>query len=279
MRGQRRVLLSARMSRLTWSDARAIFELLGELRELGRDPLAWRTWMLGALAERIGAKVAVAAEAPIATPADSATYIAMKDVGFSAAERAAWWGTCGLPPEANDPSELRYRRVGPGSFTARRQDFVDDRTWYASAYCSEVARRANFDHTLISHQAAPRNGCVHVALFYRAWGEPAFGPRELRFVDRFHHELGRLWREADPSAGRLPPRLRQTLAALEDGDSEKQVAARLGLSPATVHDYVKAVYRHFRVHSRGELLARTRRPTHPRLAHELAPPSRSASVA
>jgi DNA-binding CsgD family transcriptional regulator len=267
------------MSRLTWSDARAIFELLGELRDLGRDPLAWRTWMLGALAERVGAKVAIAAEAPVASVTDSATYLAMKDIGFSASERAAWWGTCDLPPDENDPAEERYRRVGHGSFTARRQDFVDDRTWYRSAYACEVARRANFDHTLISHQAARRFGSVHVVLLYRAWGEPPFGAREVAFVDRFHRELGRLWRDADPGADHLPRRLRETLAALEAGDSEKQVAARLGVAPSTVHDYVKAIYRHYRVHSRGELLARTRRPTHPRLAHELAPPPRPTSVA
>jgi DNA-binding CsgD family transcriptional regulator len=53
----------------------------------------------------------------------------------------------------------------------------------------------------------------------------------------------------------LAPRLRQTLAGLLDGDSEKQVAAKLGLSRHTVHLYVGAIYRHFGVHSRGELLA------------------------
>lgn len=268
------------MSRLTWSDARAIFELLGELRDLGRDPLTWRTWMLRALAERLGAKVAVGAEAPVASVTDSATYLAQKDLGFTADERAAWWGTCDLPLDANDPAQPRYERVGAGSFTATRQAFVDDRTWYRSRYANEIARRANFDHLVVSHQAAHRFGSVHVVLFYRAWGEPPFSPREVRFLERFHRELGRQWRDADPTRHRLPPRLEQTLAALLEGDSEKQVAARLGIAPATVHDYVKAIHRHFGVHSRGELLARTRLPTHPRLAHEfVARPPRPASVA
>jgi DNA-binding CsgD family transcriptional regulator len=42
---------------------------------------------------------------------------------------------------------------------------------------------------------------------------------------------------------------------LLEGDSEKQVAARLGISPVSVHDYVKALYRYFGVNSRGELMA------------------------
>jgi len=49
--------------------------------------------------------------------------------------------------------------------------------------------------------------------------------------------------------------LRQTLACLLDGDSEKQLAARLGLSHATIHQYVTTIYRHFGVGSRGQLLA------------------------
>ena len=76
----------------------------------------------------------------------------------------------------------------------------------------------------------------------------------------FHEELGRLIGHAlvsatEPSSERLSPRLRQTLACLLEGDSEKQVAARLGLSHATTHQYVTALYRHFGVTSRGQLLA------------------------
>lgn len=53
----------------------------------------------------------------------------------------------------------------------------------------------------------------------------------------------------------LSPRLRQTLARLLEGKREKEVAGELGLSPTTVHDYVRALYRHFGVSSRAELSA------------------------
>jgi len=64
---------------------------------------------------------------------------------------------------------------------------------------------------------------------------------------------------ADPL---LSPRHQQTLEHLLGGDSEKEVAARLKLSPNTVHVYVKALYRHFSVSSRGELLAHFVRRSH-----------------
>ena len=54
---------------------------------------------------------------------------------------------------------------------------------------------------------------------------------------------------------RLSPRLRQTLSCLLEGDSEKQVAGRLGLSRATVHQYVTSLYRRFGVQSRAQLLS------------------------
>lgn len=54
----------------------------------------------------------------------------------------------------------------------------------------------------------------------------------------------------------LSPRMRQTLERLLAGDSEKEIAARLRLSPHTVHVYVKTLYRRFNVCSRGELFAR-----------------------
>ena len=54
----------------------------------------------------------------------------------------------------------------------------------------------------------------------------------------------------------LSPRMRQTLERLLAGDSEKEIAARLKLSPHTVHVYIKTLYRRFDVCSRGELFAR-----------------------
>jgi DNA-binding CsgD family transcriptional regulator len=60
--------------------------------------------------------------------------------------------------------------------------------------------------------------------------------------------------EAGPFVS-LSPRLRQTLERLLVGDSEKEVAARLGLSRHTVHVYVKTLYRRFDVSSKGELFA------------------------
>lgn len=67
--------------------------------------------------------------------------------------------------------------------------------------------------------------------------------------------LGRALATADDPAAGLSPRLRQVFAALLGGEPEKRIARRLGVSPATLHGYVKQVYRAFGVSSRAELLA------------------------
>lgn len=54
----------------------------------------------------------------------------------------------------------------------------------------------------------------------------------------------------------LSAREQEVMQLLVNGLSEKQVAARLTLSPETVHTYVKRLYGKLQVRSRGELLAR-----------------------
>jgi DNA-binding NarL/FixJ family response regulator len=111
------------------------------------------------------------------------------------------------------------------------------------------------------------DGATSVIALNRALGDRDFSPRERRQLNFFHAELGRLMggplvRTNEASVAQLSPRLEQTLACLLEGDSEKQVAARLGLSHTTVHQYVTTLYRHFSVQSRAQLVAHVmkRRP-------------------
>lgn len=57
-------------------------------------------------------------------------------------------------------------------------------------------------------------------------------------------------------SGLLSAREQEVLQGLLEGLSEKQVAARLGLAPDTVHTYVRRLYEKLKVNSRAELLSR-----------------------
>ena len=100
---------------------------------------------------------------------------------------------------------------------------------------------------------------------HRPLGEAGFSERDRRMLHLLHLEIAPLVGNSlatshDEPLASLSPRQRDVLAGLLEGESEKLVAARLKIGLRTTHDYVTALYRHFRVHSRGELMARFCRP-------------------
>jgi DNA-binding CsgD family transcriptional regulator len=136
----------------------------------------------------------------------------------------------------------------------------DDTTWYRSATFNDHHRVSGIDHYIFSIARAPRR-LYNTIWVHRPVGDSAYTRREWWLVHTVHAELATLIDRAlaaadAPSVADLTRRQRQTLDGLLDGDSEKQIAQRLGLSRATVHEYVTAIYRHFNAASRGELLAR-----------------------
>lgn len=89
--------------------------------------------------------------------------------------------------------------------------------------------------------------------------------QDIQVAIQYAHDAHRLvqpwlgWAQGsreDPQIQTLSPRQRETLAYLLAGHGEKSIAFALGLSPHTVHNYVRHLHRVFGVSSRGELLAR-----------------------
>jgi DNA-binding CsgD family transcriptional regulator len=143
--------------------------------------------------------------------------------------------------------------------TRTRRQLVTDAEWYRCRSFVDFRRPMQIDHQLTSMwQVAP--GRISMICIHRALGDRDFSARERRLLHFFHQELGQLIGTSlvsatEPLLQELPRRLRQTLTCLMQGDSEKQVAERLGLSRATTHQYVTALYRRFGVQSRPQLMA------------------------
>jgi DNA-binding CsgD family transcriptional regulator len=150
--------------------------------------------------------------------------------------------------------------AGVTSLTRSRRQLADDPAWYASAAFCDYLRPSGVDDGLMSVVVLP-DGPAHGIALFRPPNERPFSARHRRLLHLFHTELARHLATdlappgCDPITS-LSPRLRDVLACLLDGDSERQVASRLGLTRDTVHQYVKEVYRSFGINSRGELMAR-----------------------
>lgn len=159
-----------------------------------------------------------------------------------------------------DPSiPALTQRASDAMAVFAREQLVDDHTWYGSEHVQRFRRAGRVDSFLYGIHALGGDTAVCFSL-HRPWGDRAFSERERRLVEEIHRACGFL-HEPSPTLSPqtlrgLSPRLCDTLRGLARGLSEKQLAADLGLSPHTLHDYVKALYRHFSVQSRSELLAR-----------------------
>jgi DNA-binding CsgD family transcriptional regulator len=245
---------------LRFRDVRAVFRLIGECRDLGKEPGLWFRRMLEGLAVLFGVVQAAGGEVfwdrsgrhlqPVS--AYSVTAEAAGNEVFDAYGRDEGWG--------GDPVMQAIEKLSGRLITRTRRQLVSDADWYGSDSFDRYRGPARIDHQLVSVLQVSDNGATSIVSMARALGERDFSPRERRLLNLFHAELGGLIggplvSATDPSVAQLSPRLRDTLACLLDGDSEKQAAVRLGLSHTTVHQYVTALYRRFDVRSRAELLA------------------------
>lgn len=151
-----------------------------------------------------------------------------------------------------------YRREG--SATAVRSDLVDRETFYAAPMYTQFRKPLDCDDYVVSLRSVDIPERAEVIDIDRPHGAAPFGPRELVLLKLLHDEIAplvgvRLATESHLSRDGLSRRLNETLQHLLKGRSEKQVAAELGVSARTVHDYVSTLYRHFGVNSRAELMA------------------------
>jgi DNA-binding CsgD family transcriptional regulator len=236
------------------------FRLIGDCRDLGSDPRLWQTRMLEGLAIVFGVIRAAGGEAWWDRPYRPAQPVSAYSVSSQRAADDAFRAYHRAQAAGADPIYRAIRDLPDKLVTRTRTQLVPDVHWYQSATFAAYYRTGGIDHCLVSVFQLSDDGATSIIALNRALGDPDFSPRERRLLNFFHAELGRLIGGPLASAieskvVQLSPRLRQTLDCLLEGDSEKQVAARLGLSTATVHQYVTVLYRRFGVQSRAQLVA------------------------
>jgi len=250
-------------------DLREAFRLIGECRELGRDQKEWRLHMLEGLRRMTGARVALylhlhdpgSGEESITEPLDA---------GFlEPSHRALWAQYQRENAHRDDPFHRRYYDGFHGPLHTRAlAGVVNQLEWRRSRHYNEYIRACDLDDRITSSLRLGRARLpareIQVIVLHRSAGDGPYPLRALRLVRVFPRELaGLLGRHLsmttpDVELGRLPGQLRQVLVCLLQGDAEKEIACRLGISRHTVNRHVQRLYRRLGVHSRGELTFRCR---------------------
>ena len=252
---------------LRLSDVRAVFRLVGECRELGIDGTLWRGHMLAELLRLTGGQIAMGGPAAIRNGYLQPDQGPAVDLGWGGKrEREIFGQFLQDQMHLKDPALLGMRPQLAAldkpltSLTRCRRQLADDSTWYNSTAFCDYHRPSGTDDGMMS-VVALETGLVHGLALFRPPRERRFTSRHVRLLHLFHAELAPyLLSDLAPPGqdpiSRLSPRQQQVLACLLEGDSEQQIALRLGLTRHTAHQYVKAVYRRLKVSTRAELMAR-----------------------
>ena len=253
----------SRSVRIRAHDIRRCHALVSTCRDKGADTWAWQDHLVGELRRLLRAQVGIAGNMRNFGKGHEAEALGSVRQGWMSAEAERHWLTYALNvPVEQTPEYPALAAATRGALVTRTRNQLWGReAWYRSRAFNERHRPCGVDDYIISIQKLPNDGLWHSLWLHRATGEPEFDRREwwiLRFV---HAEIGRLVggplaSAAEPQVADLTPRQRDALDGVLQGDSEKELAARLGLSRATAHEHVLAVYRHFGVETRAELMAR-----------------------
>lgn len=258
----------AKSGRLRAQDVRLVHQILGECGEMGDDAMGWRTHWI--------ARVAAATDGVLGYTGEMGGCRRLRPIDMG----VALWGyqsgfvdrrlieetleefrTCSeFLPSLN--RYLSHRLERDGVCLSRRQ-IVEDPTWYRSDEHVVIQNPFRVDHALYCFQSIDggENDICSGILLYRERKRRDFGERDRAIIREAHAGIvtrlgGPLAKFAEPSPRDLTLRVRQVLGCLLDGDSDKQISARLGMSPHTVNQHVKRIFQHFGVKSRTELLSR-----------------------
>jgi DNA-binding CsgD family transcriptional regulator len=247
---------------LSLRDARRVWEAVEECCEMWDDAPAWQHH-LAASVERLGGGILGA----MMIHAGHESFDTGLGERWDETSARIWTEFVASGGAMTTPGGEKVREtvLANGWFSGRTMELSSPSAYLGSELFQRFLAPAGAYDALIASTLCARvpfgrvPPLLSVALL-RTRTEPCFDERAQTVIGALVCSVGqrvgsRLATSADHGRHGLPPRIRQTLDALLEGDSEKQVAARLGIHISTVHDYVKVLHARFGVQSRAELLA------------------------
>ena len=167
-------------------------------------------------------------------------YEASGAVGWSLGDPGSWSGgvACARVAEASP-------RTWAGSDAAKH--------WLALGVTEVLAAAATFTPDRRRRLLIAEVGRAEMTRMFESVDAAALSATMLALARRVNLAFGS---ESISSSRMLTPREQEVLEHLALGRSVKEIAGRLGRSPHTVHDYVKALHRKLQATSRGALIAK-----------------------
>lgn len=256
----------SKSTRLSLPDVRALLQLVGECRDLGDNPAAWREHCCQRLARLTGDGLVILGEVQWIRGRWEGVALSGWgwENGFDQSAVARGMAEHG-PDMSFSPIMGAYLRMPRRDFGVclSSPDLVTERELQRSAFFESIYDPAGLGYSLVCYRALPvgENNLSGLTLTLPKASRRGYRRRDHTLVEEANRVLtpligGPLAGFTEPSPWDLSPRVRQVLGCLLEGDSDKQVAQRLDLTRHTVNQYAKVIFRHFGVRTRSELLAR-----------------------
>jgi DNA-binding NarL/FixJ family response regulator len=153
------------------------------------------------------------------------------------------------------PSIVYHIKTGEPAYI--RNEIIDDETWYNSEYTKTYYEKAGTDHPMT--YTVKQEGNQHCGiLVYRKWKSAPFEVKHREFITNVFKRLPWLFlkeTQMDKSLfANLTSRQHKALLFIIDGYGKKELADHLCISENSANEYIKNIYKTFKVKSYGELM-------------------------
>lgn len=248
---------------LAEKDVREIVRLLSDVAILEGGLAAKKQALMLGLQELVDADGWLWSVTRVDAQAQTPICVGLMHAGLTQQQLTGWLEasqTACPPPE--DAPLFKLSRAGK-HFTRTRQQLVADRDWYSHPAVKKHRLRQGIDHFLYSIYPLDEPETYSAVGLFRRKGRKPFSDRDSRIAHIVLNEVEWLhYAELPGNRGRqvpqLNPRQRVVLIMLIEAHDKDDIARLLHISPHTVKDHMKAIYKHFGVSSQLKLIRRFR---------------------
>lgn len=249
---------------LSAADVNDCHQIVGQCRDYGAHVNAWRHQLLASLLKLVNAQVIINSELDHfgnASGKETKLVGRHREGWISDEAENRWLEYAQSIPVERTPEYPYLSKFSGQTLLLSRNQIWGKETWYRSHTFNDIHRECGIDDYVISICPTNIPGRCTTLWLHKGVGARDFTEREQGIISLVHltinNEIGTYLATADePDLSSLTIRRLEVLECLIAGDSEKQIAFELGLGKATIHDHVLAIYRHYKVSSRGELLSK-----------------------
>ena len=246
--------------KLDEQDVRKIVRLVGEVAAHPGGHAEKKRYLIEGLCQLVDADAWIWGLSCQREPDQPQVYVSLLKGGLTEEEFVKFLQAVEHPEMIEFASKFFIELKQSKTHLTRLRCQITDEARFHNSEAQAAWKKADLGPTILSLRPLDDQSSSAVGV-YRHFDRPHFTPRESRIVHIVLSEVPWLHQQGWPddrgiSVPTLSRRERLTLNLLTLGESHKQIAARMNISPNTLHGYIKAIYRHFGVNSQAELMSR-----------------------